>query len=114
MLTQYRAVMIMWMEGGHDGASFNTLGWNSGRGTTRTYRRDHYDGRLSIGNSEPLPYFDDAREASQFMWKNMGMPGLCQVDLAVAHELDFPPHEFDPDDIAHHGMRALKTKLAYV
>lgn len=106
--------MVMWMEDGSNGPSFHTLAWFGGRGHVRTYPRGGYDGRLDLGRDTPLPYFDNADEAAQFMWKNKGTPGLCQVDLSIVHELDYTPSEFDPDDLAHHGMKALRKQLVYV
>jgi len=52
----------------------------------RVYRRDHYDARCDLGRNvnprvDPLPYFDVAGEALDYMLRHRGVAGMCQVDV---------------------------------
>lgn len=72
-------VFIAWVGKGEKHFSF--LAYDNGNGQIRVYEKDKYDGRLDLGRTEPLPYFDSYAAAIFWMANHKGEQ--CQVDTKL-------------------------------
>lgn len=70
-------VILCWMSAGD---TINSIAYGRPRCITRVYEKDKYDPRVG----EDLPFFDDPSKAFVYMRENMGMGGVCQVEVGGA------------------------------